>query len=158
MSVALGKYFLTFSMIILLAACTPMSKLTVAQADAIQFQSATQNSSEGLNHAVLAQHHEKLAREMRTKAQEQKEILKNKPRTSYLGRNGQRIKKRVARRIDNYEKAVQDNLAKAAHHKKIAQGQANRRLFTKPGTSHEQIDKARFRLKNSSSTETTEKL
>ncbi|HNP26227.1 MAG TPA: hypothetical protein PKM20_05780 [Nitrosomonas sp.] len=151
-----GKYFLIFSIIILLAACAPMTKFTSVQDDEIQF--VTQNNKKELNHAVLAEHHKKLAREMRTKVQEQKEILKNKPRTSYLGRNGQRIKKRVARRIHSYEKAVEFNLAKAAHHKKIAQEQANRELFTKPGNAHEQIDKAKFRLNNSSSTETTEKL
>ncbi|SFK50586.1 hypothetical protein SAMN05216302_10084 [Nitrosomonas aestuarii] len=151
-----GRYFLAFSMIVFLAACAPMTKLTSVQEGEIKF--ATQNSKKDLNHTVLARNHEKLAKEMRVKAQEQKEILKNKPSTSYLGRNGQRIKKRVARRIYNYEKAVEVNLAKAAHHKRIAQEQVNQKMFTKPDNAPDQIDKAKFKLNNSTSTETTEKL
>ena len=132
-----GRYFLAFSMIVLLAACAPMTKLTSVQEGEIKF--ATQNSKKDLNHTVLARNHEKLAKEMRVKAQEQKEILKNKPSTSY-------------------EKAVEVNLSKAAHHKRIAQEQVNQKMFTKPDNAPDQIDKAKFKLNNSTSTETTEKL
>lgn len=129
-----------FSTFFLLIACVPVTAL-----------SSTQNSHH--NHAALAEHYGNLAAEMQVKAQEQKEILKNKPRTSYFGRNGQHIKKRVAQRIHNYEKAAEINLAKAADHKRIAQEQAKHEFFGKPGAGSEQIDKAKLRSNDSSSAE-----
>lgn len=138
-----GKYVVIFSMFFLLAACAPMTKL-----------SSGQNSD--YNHSVLAKYHENLAEDLQAKALEQKEILKNKPRTSYFGRNGQHIKKRVAQRIRSYEKAAETHLAKAATHRKIAHEQEKQELFTKPGLNIEPIDKAKLKSKDSSSAEDTQ--
>ena len=112
--------------------------------------------SSDYTHAALAKRYENLAAEMQTKAREQKEILKNKPRTSYFGRNGQHIKKRVAQRIRSYEKAAEINLAKAAAHREIAQEQEKQELFSKPGITNEQIDKAKLRSNSPSSAEEIE--
>lgn len=105
-----------------------------------------ENENNNLDHAALAVQYENEAREMQAKIDQQKDIFKNKPRTSYLGRNGQRIKKRVTARIQKYEKAAVENLAKADYHTKIAARQEGLESVAKPGQADGQVNKARKNL------------
>lgn len=104
------------------------------------------NDSNNLDHAALAVKHENMAKEMQTKIAEQQDILKNKPRTSHLGRNGHRIKKRVMSRIQKYEKAAEENFAKADYHTKIAARESGLESVAKPGQADGQINKAKKNL------------
>ena len=132
-----GIHVTVFSTFFLLIACAPMTAL-----------SSTQSSEN--NHVAVAKRYEDLAAEMQNKAQEQKEILNKKPRTSYFGRNGQHIKKRVAKRIRSFEEAAKLNLAKAADHRRIAQELAKQNNYS-TRSGNEQIEKARFKSNSSSS-------
>ncbi|GJM07721.1 MAG: hypothetical protein DHS20C10_14550 [marine bacterium B5-7] len=71
-------------------------------------------------HEALATQFENLAKEMQAKVEEQKDIVNHKPRTSYLGRNGHKIKKHIAFKIRKYEKAASEYLEQAAHHHAMA--------------------------------------
>ena len=85
------------------------------------------HSSQGnVDHHALAYHYEDLAKGMQAKIQEQIEAFNNKPRSSFLGRNGQRIKKHVVYKIQNYEKAAQAHMKKAAYHSHMAAEQLYR--------------------------------
>lgn len=102
--------------------------------------------SGNLDHSALAVKYKNMAKEMEAKVEEQKDILKHKPRTSHLGRNGHRIKKRVMSRIQKYEKAAEENFAKADYHTKIAAREAGFEPVAKPGQADGQINKARKSL------------
>lgn len=127
-----GNYFAIISFLI---ASVLMSSSAVAY-----------NDSDNLDHVALAAKHENMAKEMQTKISEQQDILKNKPRTSHLGRNGHRIKKRVMSRIQKYEKAAEENYAKADYHTKIAAREAGLESVAKPGQADGQMNKARKNL------------
>ena len=127
------KYFAVFAIFILISACAQINPQTSAG-----------NGIGNLNHAALTEHHENLARSMQAKAEEQKRIINNRSRFSKFGRNARNAKNRILWRIDNYEKAAEMNYAKAAYHKKIAQQQAGREVYTNSEKNREQIDKARF--------------
>ena len=112
--------------LILLIASVTMSSFAFAK-----------NESNNLDHASLAVQYENLAREMKAKVEHQKDIIKNKPRSSYFGRNGQHIKKRVMSRIRKYEKAAIENLAKANFHT---------RNTAESGKTYEQTNKVKEKL------------
>lgn len=138
MKTEMGKYITAFLLLTLLAACAPIQPLTSAQGMELRF--AAQNSKGDYSHDALAKRHENFASKMQAKAQEQKKILKNKPSTSFFGRNGQHIKPRIFRKIRNYEQAAKENFAKAAYHRKIAQEHAEQ--LTKPKEATQKMDKA----------------
>ena len=73
-------------------------------------------ASDAADHDVLASQFENLAQEMQAKVEEQKDIVNHKPRSSYFGRNGQRVKSHVAYKIRKYEKAAAEYLEQAAYH------------------------------------------
>ncbi|SET26629.1 hypothetical protein SAMN05216326_1189 [Nitrosomonas marina] len=127
------KYLAVFTICILAAACAPMAQHTSAN-----------KGLENVNHAALTKYHENLARTMQSKAEEQKQIVKNRSRVRKFGRNAQLSRNRVIWRINKYEKEAELNFAKAAYHKKIAQEQASHDRYSKPGAT-KQIDKARIR-------------
>ncbi|MBX3630977.1 MAG: hypothetical protein KF908_13950 [Nitrosomonas sp.] len=110
MKTNIGKYLTTLSILALLISGISMNAF------------AAQNDQEVDEHEALARQYENLAKDMQAKAQEQEEALKHKPRSSFFGRNGQHIKSHVAYKIHGYEKAAQENLAKAAYHKTMAAG------------------------------------
>lgn len=80
-----------------------------------------------VDHEALADKYENMAHAMQEKIEAQLEALSNKPRSSFFGRNGQHIKKHVAYKINEYDKAAQENMQKALHHKKIAMEQSARK-------------------------------
>ena len=81
-------------------------------------------AADAAEHEALASQFENLAQEMQAKIEEQKDIVNHKPRTSYLGRNGHKIKKHIAFKIRKYEKAAAEYLEQAAHHHAMAGEQA----------------------------------
>lgn len=98
------KYFAVFPALALLIASVSMNSFASDVAD----------------HDVLAGQFESLAKEMQAKVAEQKDIFNHKPRSSYFGRNGQRVKSHVAYKIRKYEKAAADYLEQADYHHAIA--------------------------------------
>ncbi|MDR4515078.1 hypothetical protein [Nitrosomonas sp.] len=102
-----------------------------------------------VDHDALARRYENMANVMHEKIQAQLEALSHKPRTSFFGRNGQHIKKHVAYKIHEYEKAVQENMQKAIYHKQIAMEQSTRRAIAESVEAKDQsINKAGKRPNN----------
>lgn len=141
-----GKYLTIF---ILLIASISMS-----------FSAFAKNENNNLDHAALAVHHENVAKEMQAKAEQHKNTLKNKPRSSYFGRNAHRITKRITYRINKHEKAAEENLAKANYHTTIAaqragfEAIAQREGFesvAQPGQANDQINKAKKNINGNKS-------
>lgn len=115
----------------LVALALPVSGFS-AEYDA-QFKSDALNSDGTVNHGVLATYYEQHADDLHVKIEEQVEALSHKPRTSFLGRNGQNIKKHVEYKIHEFEKEAEDSMKKAAYHKKIAEEQSFRPTFADSG-------------------------
>lgn len=151
MKTSIVKYFM-----ILPIFATLMMSMSVGTFAAGQKVRANSNDNVSSNdaqvdHIALASQHENLAKEMQAKIQEQIEALNNKPRTSFFGRNGQHIRSHVAYKIRSYEKAVQENMAKAAYHTKIAMEQSQRKAVvesTKIEKKSAPINKTRNQLNN----------
>ncbi|SER14755.1 hypothetical protein SAMN05421690_10103 [Nitrosomonas sp. Nm51] len=102
-----------------------------------------------VDHDALAHRYENMALAMQEKIQAQLEALSNKPRTSFFGRNGQRIKKHITYKINKYEKAARENMQKAIYHKQIAMEQSTRRAAAESAEAKDQsINKAGKRLDN----------
>ena len=95
------------------------------------------SESNDLDHSFLAAQYENLAKEMQAKAEQQKDIFKNKPRSSYFGKNGQSIQKRVKFRIHKYEEAATEYFAKAEYHTIAA---------AESGKAYEQINQVKEKL------------
>ena len=115
----------------LVALALPVSGFS-AEYDA-QFRSDALNSDGTVNHGALATHYEQHADDLHAKIEEQVEALSHKPRTSFLGKNGQNIKKHVEYKIHEFEKEAEDSMKKAAYHKKIAEEQSFRPAFAASG-------------------------
>ncbi|PTN12140.1 hypothetical protein [Nitrosomonas aestuarii] len=98
-----------------------------------QVNSTAIKTAGNTDHQKLAHYYEDQAKEMQAKIQEQVEAFNHKPSTSFLGRNGQRIKKHVVFKIHEFEKAAAENLQKAAYHNKMAEDQKNRQQFAESG-------------------------
>ncbi len=73
-----------------------------------------------VDHKTQAQYYTSQANELQAKIEDQINALKHKPKSSFLGRNGQHVKKHVEFKIHQYEIAIADNLKKAEHHQKMA--------------------------------------
>jgi hypothetical protein len=115
------------ALLMLAAIALPINGFSAEQ-DA-QFGSVAMNSDRTVNHAALAAHYEKHADEMHVRIEEQVEALSHKPKSSFLGKNGQNIKKHVEFKIHEFEKEAEESLKKAAYHKKMAEGQSIRPAF-----------------------------
>ncbi len=79
-----------------------------------------QEGKADLDHKTLAIQYEKIAQEMLAKVGQQKNILKNKPSTSFFGRDGEKIKKRITARIHRYTKAAEEAMTQADFHYRMA--------------------------------------
>ena len=84
------------------------------------------NDRNGGDHNAQAQYYKHQADVLQTKVEDQINALRHKPRSSFLGRNGQHIKKHVEFKIHQYEMAIADNLKKAEYHQKMTAGQSIR--------------------------------
>ncbi len=99
--------------------------------------SANALASGATDHDVLATQFENLAKEMKAKVAEQKEIGKHKPRSSYFGKNGQRIKSHIAYKIRKYEKIAADYMTQAAYHQDLAAAQDGLKTISKQAGNKE---------------------
>ncbi|MBA2483261.1 MAG: hypothetical protein H0V39_02345 [Nitrosomonas sp.] len=141
MKTEIGKYLAVSSILALLVACAPMSPLT--SAEDTENHSLIQDSGSNIDHITLAKRHENLAKEMQAKVEEQENILQNKSRSSYFGKNGRKIKSHVAFKIREYKQAVQENLEKAAFYRKLAAEKSDRGSAAKV---HQDNDRKKIKL------------
>ncbi|PTN09671.1 hypothetical protein [Nitrosomonas aestuarii] len=125
------KYFTILSIFAFMVIAMPVSSIAAEQGEEIN---VTVLSGKGnVDHNALAHYYEDQAKEMQAKIEEQVEAFNHKPSTSFLGRNGQRIKKHVIYKIHEFEKAAEENLQKAAYHNKMAEEQAYQQKFAESG-------------------------
>ena len=125
------KYFTILSIFAFMVIAMPMSSIAAEQGEAVN--TTILNGKGNVDHNVLTHYYEDQAKEMQAKIEEQVEAFNHKPSTSFLGRNGQRIKKHVIYKIHEYEKAAKENLQKAAYHEKMAEEQAHQQKFAESG-------------------------
>ena len=100
---------------------------------ASEFDSTASNSQGNVDHNAMANFYENQAKEMQARIEEQIEALSHKPRSSFFGKHGKNIRKHVEFKIDQFEKAAEDNLQKAAYHKNMAAEQSGRPAYAKTG-------------------------
>jgi hypothetical protein len=86
--------------------------------------SANSFAADAAEHEALASQFENLAQEMQAKVEEQKDIVNHKPRTSYFGKHGQKIKSHIAYKIHKYEQAAAEYAEQAAYHHQLAATQS----------------------------------
>lgn len=144
-----GKSLIVFSLLAFFLN-TGLSANTFASNEGVNMQPVNQAHNSYLDHITIAKQHRRSAREMQDKKEIQVEILKNKPSTSFLGRNGQYLKSRIVNKIQEYDQAVRENLAKAAYHSAIAAEQASMNSSAQSGQTSDQLNKARIRSNGTS--------
>ncbi len=76
-----------------------------------------------LDHDALAKRHENLAREMQAQIKEHEAMLMKEAQFNSLGNNKPHIQTSNMVRIRGCKQAIKNNLAKAAHHREIAEKQ-----------------------------------
>ncbi|SEQ77637.1 hypothetical protein SAMN05421690_1001112 [Nitrosomonas sp. Nm51] len=111
----------------------PMSAFATGQNDVSN--STALESTGKADHAALARHYEEQANEMYGKIEEQIETLKKRSRSSYLGKRGRDIKKHVKYKIQEFEKAAEESLEKAAYHKKMAGEHSSQPVLAESGNT-----------------------
>ncbi len=99
----------------------------------LEFNVGVMQGDGTVNHGDLAIRYEKHAGDLYTKIEEQIEALSHKPKSSFLGKNGQNIKKHVEYKIHELEKEAEDSLKKSAYHKKMAEEQSLNPTFAASG-------------------------
>ena len=126
-----AQYFTLVSIVAFCIIATPMSAFATDQI--AEFDLNATNTQGDVDHNALAHFYENQAKVMQTKIDEQVEALSHKPRSSYFGKHGQDIKKHVKYKIYELEKAAEENLEKAAYHRKIAEEQGLLPVFAESG-------------------------
>lgn len=144
-----GKSLIIFSLLAFFVTAG-LSVNGVASNEGVNMQPANQSRSSYLDHAAIAEQHKRLAMEMQDKKEAQVEILRNKPSTSFLGRNGKYLKSRIVSKIEEYDQVARENLAKAAYHSAIAAEQAAMNSAAKSAPMGDQFNKARIRSNGAS--------
>ena len=144
-----GKSLIIFSLLAFFVTAG-LSINVFASNEGVNMQSVNQSRSSYLDHAAIAEQHKRLAREMQDKKEVQVEILRNKPSTSFLGRNGKYLKSRIVNKIQEYDQVARENLAKAAYHSAIAAEQASMNSAAKSTPMGDQFNKARIRSNGTS--------
>ncbi|WP_081607263.1 hypothetical protein [Nitrosospira lacus] len=130
----------------LLVSCAPMSPHEAVNSPALR--KAVQSARTRSDHTALWKHFEKLALEMRVKAEEQRQLLKHYEEKSYLyGRQAQDRQSYTWALLNRYELAVEQGLAKAeAHRQKAANlAQDDQGVFVRQTTGTPAIVKYRLR-------------
>ena len=137
-----GKYLTVLSASVLLGASVSFN---VYALDDVNAPLIHQTSGDYEHHVYRAKQHELIAREMRVKADEKVEILRNKPSTSFLGRNGKKHKSRIVDKIHKYEQLASESIEKAAYHTAVANGLASNKSYAQPNQMENQLNKARIK-------------
>lgn len=108
----------TLSLFGLLAALNPSAS---AMGDHSDVQAAARNAVTRSDHEAVAKYYDDAATRMKTKVQEQKELLEHYEDKSYLyGRRAQDLQAHTDALIRNYEKTVKANIKEAASHRQMA--------------------------------------
>lgn len=103
----------------LLAACAQMSPLEAVQNTNVR--KAAQNARTRSDHDALTKYFEGKAKEMHTKADEQKKLLEHYEQKSYLyGRQAQDLKSHTTALVRKYEETEQASIKEAAAHRQMA--------------------------------------
>lgn len=103
----------------LLASCAPMTSHEAIQNTNIR--KAVQNARTRSDHDALTMYFEGAAREMQTKAEEQKRLLEHYEQKSYLyGRQAQDLKSHTWALARKYEETAEANIKEAAAHRQMA--------------------------------------
>jgi hypothetical protein len=144
-----GKSLIAFSLLAFFLNIG-LSVNAFASNEGVNMQPVNQARNSYLDHTAIAEQHRRLAREMQDKKEAQVEILKNKPSTSFLGRNGKYLKSRIVNKIQEYDQVARENLAKAAYHSAIAAEQASMNSAAQSNQSGDQLNKARIRSNGTS--------
>ncbi|KIO49083.1 hypothetical protein [Nitrosospira sp. NpAV] len=121
MATTLGKktkeIFAVLSLLGLLAACALMS--TSVRGENLSGQAAIRNATAQGEHHVLAKHFEDVAREMQTKANEQKELLEQYEKGHLYGWQSHNLRSSTLALIRKYEQAARSNMKEAAFHRQM---------------------------------------
>ncbi|SEO62815.1 hypothetical protein [Nitrosovibrio sp. Nv6] len=118
------KFFAALSLS-LLAACAQVSPHEAVHNTNVR--KAAQNARTRSDHDALTKYFEDAAREMQTKAEEQKHLLEHYEEKGYLyGRQAQDLKSHTAALLRKYEANAEENIKEAAIHRQMAQEQAKR--------------------------------
>jgi len=100
--------------------------------DAVQnptIRKAAQNARTRSDHDALFTYFEGAAKEMQTKAAEQKKLLEHYEEKGYLyGRQAQDLKSHTAALVRKYEETVEENIKEANLHRQMALEMAKREL------------------------------
>jgi hypothetical protein len=118
MKTTVGKHLAVLSMLGFLTACAQMGP---HEAENATVRKAAESARTYADHDRLAQRYQSAARELRVKAEEQKKLLQHYEEKSYLyGRQAQDNKSHTQALVSRYERAVEDNVKLAAHHRNMA--------------------------------------
>lgn len=91
------------------------------EAENVTARNAAESAKTYADHDRLAQRYQNTAKELRVKAEEQKKLLQHYEEKSYLyGRQAQDNKSHTQALVARYERAVEDNVKLAAHHRNLA--------------------------------------
>ena len=116
----------------LLAACAQISPHEAVQNTNVR--KAPQNARMRGDHNALTKYFEDAAKEMQTKAHEQKELLEHYEEKGYLyGRQAQDLKSHTAALLRKYEANADENIRAAAAHRQMALEQAKREFAASHG-------------------------
>jgi hypothetical protein len=118
MKTTIGKHFAVLSMLGFLTACAQMAPHEAEDATA---RKAAESARTYADHDRLAQRYMSAAKELRAKAEEKRKLLQHYEEKSYLyGRQAQDNKSHTIAIVSRYERAVEDNVKLAAHHRNMA--------------------------------------
>jgi hypothetical protein len=125
------RFFAVFSFS-LLAACAQISPHEAVQNTNVR--KAAQNARTRSDHDALTRYFEDAAREMQTKAQEQKTLLEHYEEKGYLyGRQAQDLKSHTAALLRKFEANADENIREAAAHRQMALEQAKLEFAAREG-------------------------
>jgi hypothetical protein len=125
------KFFAVLSLS-LIAACAQVSPHEAVQNTNIR--KATQNARTRSDHDALTKYFEDAAKEMQTKAEEQKHLLEHYEEKGYLyGRQAQDLKSHTAALLRKYEASAEENIKEAAAHRQMALERAKRDFAARDG-------------------------
>ena len=109
----------------LLAACAQMTPLEAVQNTNVR--KASQNARTRSDHDALAKYFENTAKQMHSKADEQKKLLEHYEQKSYLyGRQAQDLKSHTSALVRKYEETEEASIKEATLHRRMAQEAAQR--------------------------------
>lgn len=118
MSTKLGKYVAILPILSLLVAC---AQLDQREAQSMDSRKMAQDAKTYSDHEKLANYHDDVAKEMKTKAKEKKKGLDHyEDNSQYYGRGGQDYQSHATANVRYYEQTAQEAQKQAHFHRKIA--------------------------------------